>query len=605
LRRPKLVLSSSLAAIGLSASIALAQQSPRAPSSTASPATSANSVDPSMANRPTRYLLRNGQDYLAFQEYARALSFFRAVEARQNELSDTEVQALKKGIAQAQQGLREAVNSPRVVAQGKGRTVAQPGSFALAKAAKAPIDSIQLASVELPAPTMSQSTRNGPVLPAPIPQSVAMPDPDPISAPAVAQAAAPASSTAPAPSPSSASGVELPPLPNSLPVMLPAPSSGPSLPSQGPTVDPSTLPTQLPSTVELPPSTPSPLPSEPPPPLVLESSTPSPTPTQVELPPASTPSTVEVPPPVELPPASTPSASPAPVEVPPASTSPPVPMPGETTSSELPSLPGPVETAPPVATPRAMVAEAGQQPDSGTTPQPVSAPEPPPAAEVPPSPESRTVPSMPVYPAPPATLPSGPPQPILSDRVRREVEEIAQQSRDRTPGGSLDPTDPGMTPSQGSPRLAIERAPSPTEARPLRRIPVPEEFVPLGKREWDPNRKYWAAAGTCHMILYFQDPVLERYGQSAEQAIGPWGRYFSYPLDDPKQSNQRNQIVQPFYSMGKFLFQIGTLPYKLVVDPPWEAEYDLGYYRPGDRIPTDTIFITPYGVGPPLKGRNY
>jgi hypothetical protein len=139
----------------------------------------------------------------------------------------------------------------------------------------------------------------------------------------------------------------------------------------------------------------------------------------------------------------------------------------------------------------------------------------------------------------------------------------------------------------------------------MRRIPVPEEFVRLGAREWDPNRKYWAAAGTCHMTLYFQDPVLERYGQGVEQSLGPVGRYFSYPLDDPRQSNQRNQILQPFYSMAKFCFQVGTLPYKVLMDPPWEAEYDLGYYRPGDRIPPDTIMITPYGVGPPLKGRNY
>ncbi len=224
---------------------------------------------------------------------------------------------------------------------------------------------------------------------------------------------------------------------------------------------------------------------------------------------------------------------------------------------------------------------------------------------------------MPPYPAPSARVNSGEDLPVLNEKLRKEVEEafrrdtekLAQRpgSDTRTPGASaIDPSDPtSIPPIQGSPRLAIERAPSPTEARPLRRIPVPEVNVKLGKREWDPNRKYWAAAGTCHMILYFQDPVLERYGQGVEQSLGPWGRFFSYPLDDPKQSNQRNQILQPFYSMGKFCFQVGTLPYKLVVDPPWESEYDLGYYRPGDRIPPDTIFITPYGIGPPLKGRNY
>ena len=43
----------------------------------------------------------------------------------------------------------------------------------------------------------------------------------------------------------------------------------------------------------------------------------------------------------------------------------------------------------------------------------------------------------------------------------------------------------------------------------------------------------------------------------------------------------------------------------MVVDPPWEAEFDLGYHRPGDRIPPDTMYLPVYGVGPPLRGRNY
>ena len=90
-----------------------------------------------------------------------------------------------------------------------------------------------------------------------------------------------------------------------------------------------------------------------------------------------------------------------------------------------------------------------------------------------------------------------------------------------------------------------------------------------------------------------------------EQFVGPYGRYLSSPVDDPKQSTQRNQIIQPFFSAGLFAWQIAAWPYNLIMDPPWEAQYDLGYYRPGDRIPPDTIMITPYGVGPPLKGRNY
>ncbi len=41
------------------------------------------------------------------------------------------------------------------------------------------------------------------------------------------------------------------------------------------------------------------------------------------------------------------------------------------------------------------------------------------------------------------------------------------------------------------------------------------------------------------------------------------------------------------------------------MDPPWEAEYDLGYWRPGDRVPTDMYYLPLTGVGPPLRGRNY
>ena len=136
-------------------------------------------------------------------------------------------------------------------------------------------------------------------------------------------------------------------------------------------------------------------------------------------------------------------------------------------------------------------------------------------------------------------------------------------------------------------------------------IPVPEEFTPLPPRQWEGNRKYWVAAATCHMPLYFQDAVLERYGQGVEQAIGPNGRYFSYPLDDPRQTNQRNQLLQPMFSAGLFISQLALLPYNMVMDPPWEAEYDLGYYRPGDKIPADTYYLPKTGVGPALRGPRY
>ncbi len=86
-------------------------------------------------------------------------------------------------------------------------------------------------------------------------------------------------------------------------------------------------------------------------------------------------------------------------------------------------------------------------------------------------------------------------------------------------------------------QLDISRAPSPAEARPIKAIPVPEDWVPLVPRDWTPQRKYWAAAATCHLPLYFQDPVLERYGHSVEQFFGPHGRYLTYPVRRPDTIN--------------------------------------------------------------------
>jgi hypothetical protein len=214
----------------------------------------------------------------------------------------------------------------------------------------------------------------------------------------------------------------------------------------------------------------------------------------------------------------------------------------------------------------------------------------------------------------------------LSDDLKREVEQIAQRQEEMSrrrqrmsaaPGArggnaGAAPADIGpFSNRDGSAdygsqtQVDISRAPSPAEARPIHAIPVPEDYVPLAPRDWSPQRKYWAAAATCHMPLYFQDAALERYGHSVEQFFGPAGRYLTYPVDDPTQSTQRVQILQPVFSAGLFAFQIAALPYNLIVDPPWEAEYDLGYYRPGDQIPTDVYYLPLHGVGPPLKGKRY
>ena len=225
------------------------------------------------------------------------------------------------------------------------------------------------------------------------------------------------------------------------------------------------------------------------------------------------------------------------------------------------------------------------------------------------------IPDRPAAPSSDLYIPNRPTSPSsLRPDLMREVEQIARNQEDELRRQAQNPPQPAAQPRDTTiassdlrtqTQLDISRAPSPAEARPIKAIPVPEDWVPLPPRNWTPQRKYWAAAATCHLPLYFQDPVLERYGHSVEQFVGPLGRFLTYPLDDPTQSTQRNQMIQPFFSAGLMGLQIIAWPYNLIMDPPWEAQYDLGYYRPGDNIPTDTYWLPLHGYGPPLRGNSY
>ena len=73
-----------------------------------------------------RYLLRNGLDYLQYQQYERALKFLRDAEGREKELSATERQQLKRGIEQAQGGLRAAADAAVPYAIGLNSRLAAP-----------------------------------------------------------------------------------------------------------------------------------------------------------------------------------------------------------------------------------------------------------------------------------------------------------------------------------------------------------------------------------------------------------------------------------------------------------------------------------------------
>jgi len=295
-----------------------------------------------------------------------------------------------------------------------------------------------------------------------------------------------------------------------------------------------------------------------------------------------------------------------------ASTSPVAEGRSEPTNSELPPLPGAPANSP------ASTAPSPTQPYPTTNPNlerqtpamdRASAEAMPDVASLPPALPGRMLASssdsfIPDRANPPSTL-----RPDLQREIeqiaRSQEEEMRRQAQAQPPPAPAAPSDTTSSDLRTQTQLDISRAPSPAEARPIKAIPVPEDWVPLPPRNWSPQRKYWAAAATCHLPLYFQDPVLERYGHSVEQFVGPVGRFLTYPVDDPTQSTQRNQMLQPFFSAGLMGLQIIAWPYNLIMDPPWEAQYDLGYYRPGDNIPTDTYWLPLHGYGPPLRGSNY
>src|SRR5262249_55891556 len=71
-----------------------------------------------------------------YQEYERALAFFREAETRKAELSQDEVRSLYQGIAKAQAGMREASNNSSRSYARSGRR--RPGAIAFAGPTQVP-----------------------------------------------------------------------------------------------------------------------------------------------------------------------------------------------------------------------------------------------------------------------------------------------------------------------------------------------------------------------------------------------------------------------------------------------------------------------------------
>ncbi|MBM3999844.1 MAG: hypothetical protein FJ297_09955 [Planctomycetes bacterium] len=105
-----------------------------------------------------------------------------------------------------------------------------------------------------------------------------------------------------------------------------------------------------------------------------------------------------------------------------------------------------------------------------------------------------------------------------------------------------------------------------------RRIQPPGEELPPDQSaeilgEWSAREGqvvipyYWEAPEIWHNPLYFDDVLLERYGQTAPPRL------------------------QPYVSGAHFFLQFPILPYKATIDRPFDCKTNLGYYRPGSPAP--------------------
>jgi hypothetical protein len=100
---------------------------------------------------------------------------------------------------------------------------------------------------------------------------------------------------------------------------------------------------------------------------------------------------------------------------------------------------------------------------------------------------------------------------------------------------------------------------------------VSNKRVDLYDRGWMPSTMTWTASALCHKPLYFEQVQHERYGHTAGPFKQPW--------------------IDGVHFFGSAIM----LPYSMALDPPWECEYVLGYYRPGSCAPWQ---IPPFPFSP-------
>ncbi|MDR3623210.1 MAG: hypothetical protein P4L85_27905, partial [Paludisphaera borealis] len=203
MRRTTSALTTTILGAVLSASTVSAQQSlpsasaRRAGNAATAAAPGSNTAvdDPSFgmaAARGPRYLLRNGLDYIDYQEFDRALKYLREAEKRQAELGPAEKLKLKQAIERAQRGLRESIGSEApyalssrsrrpggvVAAASDTRIAAAPARTTSTRLNRREGDDrgepIRLAAVEVPAE--SEAAALAPAEPSPLPEIPQQPE---------------------------------------------------------------------------------------------------------------------------------------------------------------------------------------------------------------------------------------------------------------------------------------------------------------------------------------------------------------------------------------------------------------------------------------------
>lgn len=177
--------------------------------------------------------------------------------------------------------------------------------------------------------------------------------------------------------------------------------------------------------------------------------------------------------------------------------------------------------------------------------EPETAPQPDP--EVEPLPEDRPTDEDPFRLPPRRPVPGQNGENDLNGRLAVEIEQECENSIRQLREASLD-------------RIALSIR---VEGRAGRDYPHDCElpYTVFEPRAFSPTCFRWTATALCHKPLYFEEPELERYGHT-------WGPY-----------------LQPLVSAGHFYAVLPTLPYHMGMDPPWECEYPLGHYRPGNCAP--------------------